>query len=28
MCGKEFAICNKILYTHHPYLPRRQNVQL
>ena len=29
MCSKEFAFCNKILYTHHHYLPHsHQNVQL
>lgn len=28
MRSKEFAFCNKILYTHHPYLSDHQNVQL
>lgn len=28
MRSKEFAFCNKVLYTHHPYLSEHQNVQL
>ena len=28
MHSKEFAFCNKILYTHHPYLSDHKNVQL
>ena len=27
MCSEEFAFCNNILYTHHPYLDH-QNLQM